>query len=75
MESVLRPSHLTFTCCRRQGAMRRLRPHVCECRIWVDGVEKVCGTQSARNNGIMVVNFLNRSCAFEASSNLLIRSS
>src|SRR5215831_19225382 len=31
-----------------------------------DGVEKVCGTQSARNNRIRIVDVLIRSCAFEA---------
>ena len=29
-------------------------------------VEKVCGMPSARNNRIMIVDFLNRSCTFDA---------
>jgi hypothetical protein len=35
-------------------------------RMGVDAVEKVHGMPSARNNRIMVADFLNRSCAFDA---------
>jgi hypothetical protein len=31
-----------------------------------DVVEKVCGVPPARNNRIMMADFLNRSCAFDA---------
>jgi len=35
-------------------------------RTWPIAVEKVCGMPSVRNNRIMVADFLNRSCAFDA---------
>jgi hypothetical protein len=37
-----------------------------QCTKWVDAVEKVGGMLLARNSRIMITDFYNRSCAFDA---------
>jgi hypothetical protein len=44
-----------------------------QCRLWVDAVEKGHGAVSVRNNRIGSNDLLNRSCAFDACLESMLR--